>query len=393
MNTRYVVLNIPGLSTTGTLEGGLEMANGPEATPLENSVATCEVKEMTAAEASQIAQKAKAPPVPADLPFELIEPTAASDDATTTSLWGLTAVGALTSKRSGAGVAVAVLDTGCDIDHEAFARLKAEKRIVTKNFTQEGGPDDVSDTNGHGTHCAGTICGATVSGQRIGVAPGIDKLIVGKILGAGGGTNSVIVSAILWAVQQGAKIISMSLGTNFPGWVEVISVQQKMPVRRATSVALKSYRDAITQFGALANFLRTQGVLLVAASGNESERPNFTLDKAPPSASENFVSVAAISQTDATFGVATFSNTGADVCGPGVNVVSAKSGGGLCSKSGTSMATPHVAGIAALWYEELAATNGFVTYDVLRSKLIGKSMQIAGLSPIDVGAGLVQAPA
>ena len=391
---RYVVLTLPG-PNAGV---GLELSNNPfDAVPLDAvpaAPATVEVQEMTKAEA-QAAGKQANKMVVACIPLELIEPfeePGIANVAAAGPLWGLEAVGATKTQRTGAGVVVAVLDTGCDIKHAAFKHLADRNAIVTKNFTTDGGENDVTDKNGHGTHCAGTICGGVVDGVQLGVAPGIDKLVIGKVLGPGGGGNDTLMSAIIWAAEQGAKIISMSLGMNFPGWVEAISKANKMNVRQATSVALKNYRDAITQFGSLTNHLRMKNVLIVAASGNESERPEFTLDKAPPSASDHIISVAALQKTAAGFGVARFSNTGPDVSAPGVDIVSAKVGGGTKSLSGTSMATPHVAGVAALWAEELAAGGATVTHDRLKARIIDRAVPVPALKEEDVGAGRVQAP-
>ena len=109
---------------------------------------------------------------------------------------------------------MAVLDTGIDAAHAAFAGVS----IVERDFTGEGN----GDQHGHGTHCAGTIFGRDVQNTRIGVAPGVTKAFIGKVLGTNGGASDEIVNAIQWAVDQGAHVISMSLGMDFPGFVDFL---------------------------------------------------------------------------------------------------------------------------------------------------------------------------
>ncbi|UUZ52799.1 S8 family serine peptidase [Massilia sp. H-1] len=91
---------------------------------------------------------------------------------------------------------------------------------MQKDFTGDGN----GDGHGHGTHCAGTIFGRAVNGIRIGVAPGVTRALIGKVLDSdGGGSSDNIVEAMLWAVEQGAHVISMSIGMDFGGYVKQLT--------------------------------------------------------------------------------------------------------------------------------------------------------------------------
>lgn len=326
------------------------------------------------------------------MPLKLIEPFEEPDVTPSAGVtWGVEAVGALDSTLTGAGVTVAVLDTGIEAGHPAFAGIE----IVERDFTGSGD----GDTHGHGTHCAGTIAGRDVDGTRIGVAQGVTRLLAGKVLGGEGGGTDTIAAAIQWAVDEGAHVISMSLGIDFPGFVRRLQ-DAGWATEPATSRALAAYRDNLRLLEALASFVTARfefghSAILVAAAGNESERtaPDpYTIDVAPPAASLGFVSVAALGQAGTDLEVASFSNTGATLAGPGVGVTSAGLGGGLQTMSGTSMATPHVAGVAALWAERLLIDTGTVDPDLLSDRLVGNARSLAGLSFADGGAGLVRAP-
>jgi subtilisin family serine protease len=383
----YIVFEV---RSTGPGED--EFSFGPSEEAVEPST-VLDIHSMTPPEAAD-ARRAPNVVVAEPLPTRLIEPVAESDVAgplAAGATWGVEAVGATASPFTGSGVKVAVLDTGIDASHPAFAGLT----VTEEDFTGEGN----GDTNGHGTHCAGTIAGQEVDGLRFGVAQGLDELLVGKVLGRRGGSTAAVASAMVWALDSGANVLSMSLGIDFPGLVDRLTASG-LKVQPATSRALEAYRDNLKLFGSVAGMIAASSrfgrpAVVVAATGNESERratQPYTIGVSPPAASEGFIRVAALRQEEAgDLAVADFSNTGATLAAPGVDVVSAKPGGGLTSKSGTSMATPHVAGVAALWAEKLAADDRFDP-DLLLGELRGKSRELASLAALDGGSGLVQAP-
>jgi len=332
------------------------------------------------------------------MPMRLIEPVSTEPVATPAAgpvVWGVKAVRADTSPLTGEGMVVAVLDTGINADHPAFAGVE----LIQKDFTGEGD----GDRHGHGTHCAGTIFGRDVNGTRIGVARGVRKALIGKVIGQNGGSSEQIVSAVLWAVDQGAHVISMSLGIDFAGAVEQMIKFEKLPPTLAAARALEGYRANTRLFDKLSALIDARGsftahsTLIVAAAGNESQRevrPDFEVSVSPPAAAEGVISVAALGEASDGLSVANFSNTDASLSAPGVDVISANVKGGLQTMSGTSMATPHVAGVAALWGEYLLKRNSFDSFRLV-GKLSGEATTAGlrdGFDPFDIGAGLVQAP-
>ena len=256
------------------------------------------------------------------MPMKLIAPldveAVDAQPAATEVAWGVKAVGADTSPFSGAGIVIAVLDTGIDKNHPAFAGVQ----ITERDFTGEGN----GDNHGHGTHCAGTIFGRTTASRRIGVATGVKQALIGKVLGKQGGGSDTIANAIQWAVENGANVISMSLGIDFPGFVKQMQEVQHFPPELATTRALEGYRANVQLFERLASLIRARAgfgpaTVIVAAAGNESQRdvnPDFEIAVSPPAVSEGIISVAALGQSPAGLVVAPFSNTGANVSGPGV---------------------------------------------------------------------------
>ena len=281
--------------------------------------------------------------------------------------WHLSAIDIASTNATGKGVKVAVLDTGIDLNHPDFRGIFTEG-VNASSFVPG---ESIQDGHGHGTHCAGLVAGPAqpASGPRYGVAPDV-QLLIGKVLNqAGSGTDDQILEAIDWAADTGAKIISMSLGSErFPG------EEFASPYETVASTLCNSQ----------------PGVLLIAAAGNESNRPSYTRPVGNPAACASIMSVAAIDESRqvAYFSCAAMDDIGlVDISGPGVAVYSSFLGGGYRLLSGTSMATPVVSGTAALHLEQNPALSAIALW-----KSLTDSASRLG-DPKDFGAGLVQAKA
>lgn len=393
----YLVLRVTGAPFDSPFG-----ADGPlGATPDEVSYQVEEAS-LTPQERRELREDPAVKAVARPVPLKLIAPVAAAEaaaapDPTSGATWGVYVTGAPQSPFTGQGVTVAVLDTGIDATHPAFAGVN----LVQRDFTGEGN----GDRHGHGTHVAGTIFGRGGQGLRIGVAPGVTRALIGKVLGEQrGATTADLVGAVQWAIDNGAHIINMSLGIDFPGLVAML-VDRGLPADLAASQALAEFRDTVRFMDRAAALWRVPGAqfpgaLIVAAAGNESRRelhPNYTIDVSLPAATDGIVAVAALQSAGpphTQLSVANFSNIRATVAGPGVGIYSARAGGGFATMSGTSMASPHVAGVAALWAERQLQEDGFVTPATLGARLQGTASRerIDDARAQDVGEGLVTAP-
>ncbi len=389
----FVVLrNLAAARTASGFEFGA--AASPQRVVPEPRV---ETHDMSLREALSASRDPEVAAVAVPMPIKLIAPVAVrAARAATGDAWGVAAVKADTSPVTGSGVIVAVLDTGIDRTHPAFAGIE----IVEKDFSGDGN----GDKQGHGSHCAGTIFGRDVGGRRIGIARGVDKALIGKVLGdRGGGSSEMIFRGIQWALDEGAHVISMSLGFDFPGAVKNME-GSGMPTEPAVSNALEAYRSNLRFFDALMQMVKAtaafrQTAVVVAATGNESARglpKPYTIAASLPAAAEGVVSVAALMRgTGGKLGIADFSNTMPEVAAPGVDILSVKAGGGLRTMSGTSMACPHVAGVAALWWEALRSSGSRVTANAVVANLLARARTdvfAAGVNPEDRGNGVVSAP-
>jgi subtilisin family serine protease len=264
--------------------------------------------------------------------------------------WGITRVQAPAAWAStrGAGVKLAVIDTGIEKAHpDLAARLKGGWNAITKT-------EDYNDDNGHGTHCAGTIAAIDDQQGVVGVAPEVDLYGV-KVLDAGGsGTFDDVIAGMQWAVENRMQIASMSLGA---------------------SRGNPALEDAVKA-------MEAAGVTLIAAAGNSGGAVGF------PGGYEGAIGVAASDSRD---NLARFSSRGpeVDLIAPGVAVKSTYVGGTYSSLSGTSMATPHVSGLAALY----VARNPSAGPAAVRAALVAASVKLPNVIPEGQGAGLPLAPA
>ena len=303
-------------------------------------------------------------------------------------------MGAVKSGFTGEGVTVAVLDTGIRRSHAAF---RDGLEVVEKDFTGEGD----GDGNGHGTHCAGVIFGRDLDGTRIGIARGASKALIGKVLATGGGGSTRdIVLGLLWAAEMKAHVINMSLGIDFPGYVDVL-IKSGYPQDMAVSSALDLFRQNVQLFERTAAVVRSMApnTVIIAASGNESrrdKRPDLKVSASPPAVCEGVISVGALRRSARGLEIAHFSNTGPSLCAPGQDIVSAgiEHDRSFATMSGTSMAAPHVAGVAALWASKLIAAGSYGRLK-LATILEGRGTTDAlapAFDPRDIGGGLVVSP-
>jgi subtilisin len=270
------------------------------------------------------------------------QPTAAAK-LTQTLTWGLQKlqVDALWNARlTGAGVRVGHLDTGVDGDHPALQGAIAGFMLTDANgFEVSGAP--VHDSGTHGTHTAGTIAGRPVNGRHIGVAPQAQLYSAAVI--EGGNVVERIIAGMEWALANDVKIISMSLG-------------------------LPGYQD---DFLEVIRRLRSLNVLPVVAVGNEgpgtSRYPGNYEEVLSVGACDEGLRVANFSSSDA-FAARVRDKVVPDLVGPGVGVISCVPGGGYHLSDGTSMATPHIAGLAALlWQAKPAASAREIERAILKS--------------------------
>jgi len=235
----------------------------------------------------------------------------------------------------GTGAVVAIVDTGVDIQHPDLS-----SKIVA-GYDYVNNDNNADDDQGHGTHCAGIATASTNNGVNVaGVSWGARIMPVKVLSSTGSGTTSNIIKGVDFARLNGADVISMSLGGG--GYTQ-------------------AFQDAI-------NNAWNAGKIIVAAAGNNG---NTTVQY--PANYANVISVASTTSTDAKSSFSTY-GTWVDVAAPGSSILSTANGGGTTTMSGTSMATPVVAGLAAL----LRTKNTAASNAAIRDRIFNTSDAISG---------------
>lgn len=267
-----------------------------------------------------------------------------------TTPWGVARVGAPTAwaLSTGWGVNVCVVDTGIQLDHPDL------KDNIAWNVTFVSGTRNGNDDNGHGTHVAGTIAAVHNTFGVVGVAPDVNLAAVKVLNKSGSGYLSWELKGIEWCVANGMDVINLSLGS------ETYS---------------KSEEDAIKAAHAA-------GLVIVVAAGNDATTGNNLQYPAV------FPEVIAVAATDANNDRGYFSSYGywVDIAAPGVNILSTLKGSTYGTKSGTSMAAPHVSGAVAVLLGQDPGLTSAEVFTILTSS--ATDLGTPGWDP-SFGAGLL----
>ena len=224
----------------------------------------------------------------------------------------------------GEGINIAIIDSGCDVDHESLK----DNIVSVRNFTDEDNknPNIVIDRVGHGTHVAGIIAANGNNNTVLGVAPWANLYILKAIDRTGSGKVSWVVNAINYAVEKKVDIISMSLG--------MANSDPKLE---------KAVKNAVNN-----------NILVVCAAGNEGDGNADVFEYSYPASYVDVISVGAVDKKGVP---AEFSNSNlvVDLVAPGVDILSTYPNNQFALLSGTSMSAPHVTGSLALiknWSKE-----------------------------------------
>lgn len=291
-------------------------------------------------------------------PTRLVRPTATPTSKPAQVLpWGIDRIDAdlVWQTSSGSAIKVAVIDTGIDVKHPDL-KDNLKGGVSTVWYT-----GSYNDDNGHGTHVAGIAAALNNTIGVVGVGPQIDLYGIKVLDRNGSGYLSDVIEGLDWAIQNKMQVVNMSLGTTSD---------------------VQSFRDAVQR-------VNTAGIVQVAAAGNSGGAVIF------PAA---YSQVIAVSATDKTDTIASWSSRGleVDLAAPGVSIYSTYKGQTYKTLSGTSMASPHVAGVAALVLTQTAKCdsdlNGVCSPIEVQQRLEATARDLGDTGRDNLyGAGLVDA--
>jgi hypothetical protein len=330
-----------------------------------------------------------------DTPAETVRVPARPAESPAEPTWPVRSVGADRAPYSGAGVTVAIVDSGIDVTNPAFAGLE----IVQKDFTGQGHGDEF----GHGTMLASVIAGRSTAGARFGLAPGVSRLVMIKFLTAAGSAQLEALPLVLdWALSfdgGSVDVVCLGFGQDIPGQIES-RTRSGESFRSAASHTLASFAQIYrtTEGIITAAAASGKGTLIFAPAGNNSRRGEEIRVSSPTSIARGVVSVGAAEPRAGGVVVSEFSNTGATLTAPGRDILAAGLKGKLTEMTGTSLACAVAAGTAALWWEKLrkeAPAGRRVTAEMVwsRMKEAVKADAFAGDVKSEArGLGLIQAP-
>lgn len=267
--------------------------------------------------------------------------------------WGITCVEAINLAQTGENISVAIIDTGIDYSHQDLIdNVKGGYNAISMRNRYKHPFDIFYDDNGHGTHVAGTIAALNNSIGVVGIGPKINLYGV-KVLDANGsGYISDIIEGIEWSIANNMKVINMSLGST--------------TYNSMLHDAVKSAKNS--------------GIVVVAAAGNTGNN-----QYSYPAAFPESISVSAIDQSK-NFAYFSTYNDKVDLTAPGVKILSTLPDNTYTEFNGTSMASPHVAGVAAL----ILSKNPLLTNQQVEDIMKNTAVNI-GLSSVQQGSGLVSA--
>jgi subtilisin len=295
------------------------------------------------------------------------------DDSNQTVPWGIDRVGSQSNANTGAGISVYIIDTGIDPNHRD---LNVVGGYAVESCKGGGCATSWDDDQGHGTHVAGSVAALDNDVDVVGVAPGADLYAVKVLDKRGSGSRSGVIAGVDWVTQQAiqkgeAVVANMSLGGSGS---------------KTGSCTSSGFTGDDTYHEAICNS-RNAGVVYAVAAGNSGA----DADGAVPAAYDDAViTVSATSEGDdwtswSNWGDRSASWTGNNsapvaIAAPGASILSTSAGGGTETMSGTSMASPHVAGGIALVLSSSNQSNDGSAFENVRSALLGSAESTNGFS-------------